>query len=84
MPFAQRLGYPEGLKGLAVVQIKPDTPAAGSLVRPGDLLVELNHQPITSLNQYQGILSKLRAKEVGQLLFRRGEGQMFVVKFEKN
>ncbi len=82
--LAQRLGYPLGIKGLVVVQVKPDTPAAGSVVRPGDLLVELNHQPITSLNQYQGILSKLRTKEVGQLLFRRGNGHMFVVRFEKN
>lgn len=82
--LAQRLGYPRGIQGLVVMQIEPGTSAAGSGVRPGDLLVELNRQSVASLEQYQSLLSKIRKKDLAQLLFRRGNGHMFVVRFEKN
>lgn len=81
--IAQKLGYPEGIKGLIVTQIKPESPAAKSGVRVGDLLIEFNHKKISSLGEYQSYLGKLKKEELAQLLFRRGNSHVFVVQFGK-
>ncbi|OQY51330.1 MAG: peptidase [Desulfobacteraceae bacterium 4572_89] len=81
--IGQRLGYPEGIQGLIVTQMKPDTLAAKSGVRAGDLLVELNHKKVTNPRGYQDILNKINKGEVAQLLFRRGNSHIFVVRFVK-
>ncbi len=81
--IAKRLGYPEGIQGLIVAKIKPETLAANSGVRPGDLLVELNHEKITTPGGYQGLLNKIKKGEIAQLLFRRGNSHVFVVRFVK-
>ncbi len=81
--IANKLGYPEGIKGLIVTQIKPESPAAKSSVRVGDLLIEFNHKKISSPAEYQSYLGKLKKQELAQLLFRRGNSHVFVVHFGK-
>ncbi len=81
--MAQRMGYPLGIQGLVVTQIKPDTLAARSGVRVGDLLVELNHKKITNPGDYSKALKKVNKGDVAQMLFRRGGSQVFVVRFVK-
>lgn len=80
---AQRLGYPEEVKGLIVTEIKPDSPADSSGVRAGDLLLELNRQRITDLTSYHEVLSRIEKGRTAQLLFRRGNSHVYVVRFEK-
>jgi serine protease Do len=82
--IAQKLGYPKGIKGLVVIQIKPDSPGAKSGVRAGDLLIEVNHQPVDTVGQYQAYVRKFKKKEIVQLLFRRGNSHVFVVQFGKD
>lgn len=82
--IAQKLGYPEGIKGLIVTQIKPDSPGAKSGVRAGDLLLEVNHQPVETVGQYQAYVRKFKKREIVQLLFRRGNSHVFVVQFGKD
>lgn len=81
--IAQKLGYPAGIKGLIVTQLKPESPAAESGVRIGDLLIEFNHQKIETVGQYQGYIEKLKKGHLAQLLFRRGNSHVFVVQFGK-
>lgn len=81
--IAQRLGYPMGIKGLIVSQIKPNTLAAQSGVRVGDLLVEINHNKIKTVADYSGALNKIQKGDTAHLLFRRGNSQVFVVRFVK-
>lgn len=81
--IAQKLGYPAGIKGLIVTQLKADSPAAQSGVRIGDLLIEFNHQKIETVGQYQGYIEKLKKNQLAQLLFRRGNSHVFVVRFGK-
>ncbi|MCA1785333.1 MAG: PDZ domain-containing protein, partial [Desulfobacteraceae bacterium] len=81
--IARRLGYPSGIKGLIVTEIKPDTPADKSGVRPGDLLMEINRRPVTSLEEYLSLLERIQKGQIAQLLFRRGNSNVFVVRFEK-
>ena len=82
--IAQKLGYPPGIEGLIVTQIKPESPGAQSGVRIGDLLIELNHQKITKVSDYFAFIEKLKKEDLAQLLFRRGNSQVFVVQFGKN
>jgi serine protease Do len=80
---ARHLGYPAGIKGLLVMEIKPDTPAQKSGVRTGDLLMELNRQRITSSKDYHTLLDRIEKGQTVHLLFRRGNSHVFVVRFEK-
>jgi serine protease Do len=82
--IAQKLGYPEGIKGLVVTQIKPESPAAKSGVRIGDLLIEVNHHRVDTVGQYQAYLKKFKKKDLVQLLFRRGNSHVFVVQFGRD
>ncbi|MCF8089526.1 MAG: DegQ family serine endoprotease [Desulfotignum sp.] len=82
-PTAQRLGYPEEVKGLIVTELKPDSPSDSSGVRTGDLLMELNRQRITDLTSYHEVLSRIEKGRAAQLLFRRGNSHVYVVRFEK-
>ncbi|MDZ7665313.1 MAG: DegQ family serine endoprotease [Desulfotignum sp.] len=80
---ARQLGYPSEIKGLIVMEIKPDSPAQNSGVRTGDLLMELNRQRITDLKTYHEVLSRIEKGRTAQLLFRRGNSHVYVVRFEK-
>ncbi|MDD9304957.1 MAG: Do family serine endopeptidase [Desulfobacter sp.] len=80
---AQRLGFPTGLKGLVVSQINPGSLAERSGVRPGDLLVELNHKKINTPGDYAMVLGQIPKGDTAHLLFRRGNSRVFVVRFVK-
>lgn len=81
--LAEQLGYPSSIKGLVVIRIDPDSQAAISGVRPGDLLVEINHKKITGISDYTGIMRKIEKGRTAHMLFRRGSSQIFVVRFRK-
>ncbi|MCG8685623.1 MAG: PDZ domain-containing protein, partial [Desulfobacterales bacterium] len=72
-----------GIRGLVVTQIKPGTLAARSGVRIGDLLVEINHKKIKSIGDYTKTLKKIDKGDTAHMLFRRGNSQVFVVRFVK-
>jgi serine protease Do len=82
-PTARHLGYPPGIKGLVVTEIKPDSAAQNSGVRTGDLLMELNRQRISTLKDYYALLDSIEKGSTAQMLFRRGNSHVFVVRFEK-
>lgn len=81
--IAQRLGYPMGIQGLIVTQLKQGSMASKSGVRVGDLLIEINHQKIKALKDYSGALDKVKKGALAHLLFRRGPSQVFVARFVK-
>jgi len=81
--LARRLGYPEDIRGLVVMDVKSDSTAAATDVRQGDLLMEINHHRVKTIEQYQNYLGKLGRGDMVQLLFRRGNSHVFVISFEK-
>lgn len=81
--IAGKLGYPENIKGLIVVDVESGSSASNSIVRQGDLLMEINHQKIATLNDYQKYLKNISKDTPVQLLFRRGSSQVFVISLEK-
>ncbi len=79
---ARKLGYPETVKGLVLLDVKQGSKASGS-VRPGDLLLEMNRHKIQTLEEYNLYLKKLNKGDTVQLLFIRGNSQVFVISIEK-
>jgi serine protease Do len=80
---ARQMGFPPEIQGLVVTEIKPGAPADGSGVRVGDLLLELNRQRVTDIKSYHEVLSRIEKDRTAQLLFRRGNSHVYVVRFEK-
>ncbi|WP_020585881.1 Do family serine endopeptidase [Desulfobacter curvatus] len=81
--LAEQLGYPPSIKGLVVTRIDPDSQAAVSGVRTGDLLVEINHKKINGVSDYTGTLHTIQKGQTVYMVFMRGNAQKFVVRFEK-
>ncbi len=81
--IARRLGYPENIKGLVVIEIEPGSEASSTIVRHGDLLMEINHNKVSSIKEYRQYLKAIDKGKAVQLLFRRGNSHVFVMKFEK-
>ncbi|NOX34108.1 MAG: DegQ family serine endoprotease [Deltaproteobacteria bacterium] len=81
--IAQRLGYPEGINGLVVMDIESGSQASKTNIRQGDLLMEINRNKITAIKDYDRYLNKIKKGNIVQLLFRRGNSHVFVMSFKK-
>ncbi|MDA3915511.1 MAG: Do family serine endopeptidase [Deltaproteobacteria bacterium] len=81
--IARKLGYPENIKGLVVIEIEPGSEASSTIVRHGDLLMEINHNKVSTIKEYRQYLKNIDKGKTVQLLFRRGNSHVFVIRFEK-
>jgi len=81
--IAGKLGYPGNIKGLVVIEIEPDSKASNTIVRHGDLLMEINHNEVSTIKEYKEYLKTINKGTTVQLLFRRGNSHVFVMRFEK-
>jgi len=55
---AQELGHPE-LKAVVVTKVAPHSPAA-SIVSPGDVILSVNREKVTSVQSYHKLLAKAK------------------------
>ncbi len=65
--LAERLGY-DGLSGVVVIEVEAGSPADEEEIQPGDLITEVNRQPVRNLRQWNDALAK--AAEKGKILLR--------------
>jgi serine protease Do len=55
--LAQRLGFPEGLRGAVMTQVDRDGIAAASGLRPGTVVVKVDRQPISTAAEFKDRLA---------------------------
>jgi serine protease Do len=65
--LAERLGY-DGLSGVVVIEVEAGSPADEQEIQPGDLITEVNRQPVRNIRQWNEALAK--AAEKGKVLLR--------------
>ncbi len=80
---ANDFGYAKDVRGLVVADLKPDGKAVATGIKRGDLLKEVNHVRVATVEQYSDVLSKIKKGQTVQLLFRRGNTNFIVVQFTK-
>jgi len=75
--LAQQLSLPRGTMGLVVASVDADGPAAKAGVQKGDVIQEVNRQPVRSVSDLQGALPK-SGDRPPLLLINRGGQTMFI------
>jgi len=79
--LARQLGISKSEKGVVITQIDSGSTAMAAGLRVGDLIVEMNRQPITSLKEYNRVASKVRKDDSILLLInRQGRNSYFALK----
>jgi len=69
---AERLGLPSSVAGVVVIDIDPASKVADSVLRKGDVIQEVNHQPVKNVSEFQSAVKKASDKPL-LLVNRRGQ-----------
>jgi serine protease Do len=75
--LAQQLGV-SGDQGVAVMAVAPDGPAAGAGLQKGDLILEVNRQPVSTPDQVAKLIGKMKEGQMALLRIRRADQALFV------
>jgi serine protease Do len=75
-PTAERLGVSPG-EGVLVAAVRSGSPADRAGVRAGDVLLEVNRQKVTSVNEAQAAAHKDQDAQSLLLFLRRGGANLF-------
>ncbi len=71
--IVSQLGLPAGTTGVVVTSVNPISPAADAGLQPGDVIVQINHQPIRSAGDVGPALEKAGSGTSLLLVNRRGQ-----------
>lgn len=75
--LAKQLGLGAGASGVVVAEVDPAGPAAESGIQPGDVILEVNRQPVRSPAEIKVALQKSGSRPV-VLLVARDEKTLFL------
>jgi serine protease Do len=64
--------------GVVVVGVQPGSPAERAGVQRGDLIREINRQPVQSTQDVRDAIAKAENQDSLVLLVKRGQGSLFV------
>jgi len=76
-PQRKGFGGSKNSHGVLVANVQPGSPADLAGVRPGDILLSVNRQPIQSTRQAVEVIAKAKDNDSLLLLLRRDEGTFF-------
>jgi serine protease Do len=71
--FAQRFNLPKGLEGVIVSRVDPLSPAFDADIERGHVLLEINRQPVRSIEDYRRLTAHARSGEVLALYLYKPE-----------
>ena len=76
----KELDLPDGAKGVVITNIEPDSPSAAAGLQRGDVIHEVNREPVTSAKQAVDLSEKLKKeKKVLLRVSSRGQSRYVVV-----
>jgi serine protease Do len=73
---ARQLGLPANTKGVVVTQVDPASQAASADLREGDVIQEVNRQPVASASDFNRAVRRSNGESL--LLVNRGGNEMFL------
>ncbi|WP_447975225.1 DegQ family serine endoprotease [Nitrospira sp. Kam-Ns4a] len=76
--LARELGLPGNAAGVVVVNVDPESPAAEAGVVPGDVIREINRQPVKTVRDFEKAASALKKDRTALLLVTRRGGSLFI------
>ncbi len=77
LDIAERLGYTEE-QGVVISEVLPNSPAAGLGLRPGTLILSVNHNTVKNIEDFRQVITAAESNNI--LLFvRNGQFSSFVV-----
>ena len=59
----QQLNLPEDVKGVAVAQVQPGSPAEDAGLQGGDVILEINRKPVSSADQFKNDVKQAPANQ---------------------
>ena len=75
---ARRLQLPANRQGALISDVDPDGPAAGSGVRAGDVILQINRKPVSNAADASRELHAVPSGRLAQILLWRGDAEVFV------
>ncbi len=81
--MANRLGFSEDDQGILVTQVKNGSKADDAGILQGDLIKEINHQKVDTLNAYTKQLNKIKKGDSVSFLLKRTKAGFVVVTLTK-
>jgi serine protease Do len=67
-----------GESGVMIVGVQPDSPAERAGLQRGDIIREVNHQPMHSVQDVRDAIAKAESQDSLVLLVKRDQGSLFV------
>ncbi len=75
--LASQLGF-ENEQGVVVDQVNSGSPAEEAGIVRGDLIKEIDREPVKSISDFRSAISNLHSGDVAAFLVRRGDATIFV------
>jgi len=75
--IARQLGLPTSVSGVVVTQVQPDSPAADAGIKQGDIVQEVNRQPVKSASDFRNAISQSTKSVL--LLIHRDDRTIYAV-----
>jgi len=76
--LAQRARVDDQTRGVVVMDVATDSPAATAGIEPGDVIVEINRQEIVSVDQYKKAIARLKKGGTALLRVKSGASATYV------
>jgi serine protease Do len=80
---ARRLGLPDDTRGMVVTGVEPISPAADAGLQPGDVITQVNRQPVSSVAELRSALAQTKERPALLLIYRRGATLFLTMRSER-
>jgi len=80
---ARQFGHDENSRGVIVLEVDPQGNAGKAGVKPGDIIMGINHTPLNGVTEYRDLTHQIEKGETVRLLIKRPNTGFIVAKIMK-